>query len=174
MKTLSVRQPYASLICYGVKTVENRTWKTDYRGRLLIHASGGAVSFFDDLSVPQNILDEWDECLKIDDWNCPECASARMPNVYRMGRDFYKFYGLERGDPWPTKQAIRKRGGFCQATAIIGEVTLVDIAKDSTDDFAEPGHFHWILANAKVYEKPIINVVGRLRLWDFNLDSNIV
>ena len=39
MKTLSVRQPWAWLICQGMKTVENRTWRTSYRGRLAIHAS---------------------------------------------------------------------------------------------------------------------------------------
>lgn len=39
MKALSIRQPWASLICRGTKDVENRTWKTKYRGKLLIHAS---------------------------------------------------------------------------------------------------------------------------------------
>lgn len=39
MKTLSIRQPWASLICAGIKDVENRTWKTNHRGKLLIHAS---------------------------------------------------------------------------------------------------------------------------------------
>ncbi len=39
MKCLSVRQPWASLIIRGTKDVENRTWDTDYRGRLAIHAS---------------------------------------------------------------------------------------------------------------------------------------
>lgn len=39
MKTLSIQQPWASLIVAGLKDVENRTWKTDYRGRILIHAS---------------------------------------------------------------------------------------------------------------------------------------
>lgn len=38
MKAISVRQPYAWLIVSGYKTVENRTWRTSYRGRLLIHA----------------------------------------------------------------------------------------------------------------------------------------
>jgi hypothetical protein len=40
MKTLSIRQSYASLICRGIKKVENRSWETKYRGKLLIHASG--------------------------------------------------------------------------------------------------------------------------------------
>jgi ASCH domain len=39
IKILSVRQPWASLIVLGFKDVENRTWRTDYRGPLLIHAS---------------------------------------------------------------------------------------------------------------------------------------
>ena len=37
---LSVRQPWAWAIVAGIKTVENRSWATRYRGRLLIHSSG--------------------------------------------------------------------------------------------------------------------------------------
>jgi hypothetical protein len=36
---LSVRQPWAWLIVNGYKDVENRTWPTKVRGRILIHAS---------------------------------------------------------------------------------------------------------------------------------------
>ncbi len=39
MKALSVRQPWAWLIIHGFKDIENRTWKTNYRGPILIHAS---------------------------------------------------------------------------------------------------------------------------------------
>ena len=39
MKALSVRQPWAHLIVSGNKDVENRTWRTSYRGSLLILAS---------------------------------------------------------------------------------------------------------------------------------------
>lgn len=35
---LSVRQPWAWLIVHGFKDVENRTWRTNFRGRVLIHA----------------------------------------------------------------------------------------------------------------------------------------
>ncbi|MDR0430600.1 MAG: ASCH domain-containing protein [Tannerellaceae bacterium] len=38
MKTLSVRQPFAHIICAGIKDIENRTWRTNFRGRILIHA----------------------------------------------------------------------------------------------------------------------------------------
>ena len=39
MKVISIKQPYASLIAYGIKKYEFRTWKTNYRGEVLIHAS---------------------------------------------------------------------------------------------------------------------------------------
>lgn len=39
MKVLSVRQPWAWLISQGIKSIENRSRATSYRGPLLIHAS---------------------------------------------------------------------------------------------------------------------------------------
>ena len=39
MKALSIMQPWAWLIVNGWKDLENRTWQTNYRGPLLIHAS---------------------------------------------------------------------------------------------------------------------------------------
>ena len=41
MKALTISQPYASLIAYGDKWVENRRWPTKYRGPLAIHAGKG-------------------------------------------------------------------------------------------------------------------------------------
>ena len=39
MKVLSLTEPYASLIKNKVKRIETRSWKTNYRGELFIHAS---------------------------------------------------------------------------------------------------------------------------------------
>ena len=39
MKALSVKQPWASMIAEGCKTIETRTWKTTYRGLLVVVAS---------------------------------------------------------------------------------------------------------------------------------------
>lgn len=52
MIALTVRQPYASLIATGIKTIELRTWATDHRGDLAIHSSarwapGGADLVWD-------------------------------------------------------------------------------------------------------------------------------
>ncbi len=38
-KALSIIQPWASAITYAGKDVENRTWRTNYRGPIAIHAS---------------------------------------------------------------------------------------------------------------------------------------
>jgi hypothetical protein len=35
---LTIRQPWATLIISGGKNIENRTWRTHYRGPILIHA----------------------------------------------------------------------------------------------------------------------------------------
>lgn len=39
MKVISLQEPYATLISKGLKKIETRSWKTNYRGELYIHAS---------------------------------------------------------------------------------------------------------------------------------------
>src|SRR5262249_5833572 len=39
LRILSIRQPWAYLIANGDKDIENRSWRTKYRGLFLIHAS---------------------------------------------------------------------------------------------------------------------------------------
>ncbi len=41
INTLSLLQPWASLVVMGLKKIETRSWRTPYRGPLLIHASLG-------------------------------------------------------------------------------------------------------------------------------------
>lgn len=51
MKALSVIQPWASMIASGYKTIETRTYKTNYRGDLLICASKTENPNFGDLDA---------------------------------------------------------------------------------------------------------------------------
>lgn len=50
MKVITIKQPWATLIAKGLKQYEFRTWKTNYRGDILIHASKSvdkeAMNFF--------------------------------------------------------------------------------------------------------------------------------
>ena len=39
MKVLSIKEPFASLIMNKKKRIETRSWKTNYRGKIYIHAS---------------------------------------------------------------------------------------------------------------------------------------
>ena len=43
MKVLSIKEPYASLIKTGKKQIETRSWKTNYRGEIYIHASSTKI-----------------------------------------------------------------------------------------------------------------------------------
>lgn len=38
-KAISLKQPFANLVCEGQKTIETRTWNTKYRGDLVICSS---------------------------------------------------------------------------------------------------------------------------------------
>lgn len=55
LKALSVRQPWAWLIVNGYKDIENRSWRTHYRGPLLIHAS---------LSMSSMTEEVWEEVVR--------------------------------------------------------------------------------------------------------------
>ena len=44
MKILVVRQPWAWLIVHGYKDIENRSWRTRYRGPLLIQSAASQPS----------------------------------------------------------------------------------------------------------------------------------
>lgn len=41
MKAISLTQPWATLVAIGAKKIETRSWRTDYRGPLAIHAAKG-------------------------------------------------------------------------------------------------------------------------------------
>lgn len=43
LRALSIRQPWAWMIMNIGKDIENRTWKTNFRGRFLVHASKGCT-----------------------------------------------------------------------------------------------------------------------------------
>ena len=38
-KILTIKEPWATMIKEGLKTIETRTWKTKYRGKIFLHAS---------------------------------------------------------------------------------------------------------------------------------------
>src|SRR5690348_7722015 len=43
MKALSLLQPWATLLCAGIKTVETRKFETEYRGEVCVYAGERGV-----------------------------------------------------------------------------------------------------------------------------------
>ena len=73
MKALTLKQPWATLISEGLKEYEFRSWKTSYRGKLLIHAGLGIdkkeANEFNYYYPKSRVvaLVELIDCIKIDD-----------------------------------------------------------------------------------------------------------
>lgn len=76
MKVLTLKQPWATLVSEGIKEYEFRSWKTNYRGKVLIHAGAGIdkkeIERFKDLNLKypsKRIIAEVEieDCLELDD-----------------------------------------------------------------------------------------------------------
>jgi hypothetical protein len=48
LPALSIRQPFAWMIVHGFKDIENRTWRTHFRGPFLIHAASKLDTLYDE------------------------------------------------------------------------------------------------------------------------------
>ena len=80
MKALSLRQPWASLIANGRKTIETRTWRTHYRGPLAIHASARP---YDDLPTGGIIAVAWlYDCRLMEDADEEQACIALYDRAY--------------------------------------------------------------------------------------------
>ena len=61
MKVLTIKQPWATLIIDGYKKYEFRSWKTNYRGKILIHA-GNLHHEYGAIIGEADLID----CIKVD------------------------------------------------------------------------------------------------------------
>lgn len=137
MKTLSIQQPWASLVCAGIKNVENRTWKTaQVPGRILIHASSKKVTKNFYSKIPEE-----------------------MESYIRNDLFFGNLPALEE---LPT-------------SAIIGFVTVTGFEEGEVDSpwSDGPGVIKWKLEDAWMFDEPILNVNGKLNLFEYDgIDEN--
>ena len=137
MKVLSVQQPWASLICAGIKDVENRTWKAaKVPGRILIHASSKKVTrnFF--AGIPEQLVSFINN----------EISFGNLPEL----------------DTLPT-------------SAIVGYVTVTGFEEGEVNSIWSdgPGVIKWKLEDAWMFDEPILNVKGKLNLFDYDeIDEN--
>lgn len=157
LPAISVRQPWAYLICAGLKPIENRTWKLPekYKGqRVLIHA-GMDYSLLK--SHPANIFTK-EQWLKI---NENESSGMEFTAAYWMWHS------------WKQKNPI------FSLSAIIGSVEIVDCVINHPSIWAEKSKmlydglspdrydkiYNWVLRNPVLFDKPILNVKGQLSFF---------
>jgi hypothetical protein len=112
MKALTLYQPWASLLIHGIKTVETRSWRTNYEGWLLIHAGKTFdrdyynwlhskpefSGFLDLLTYPTGVILGQAllvTCLKIAPGNQPN-EFEQMLGDYATGRYQWIFGGIEK------------------------------------------------------------------------------
>ncbi|WP_231489886.1 ASCH domain-containing protein [Pedobacter sp. Leaf170] len=152
MKALTIKQPWASLIAHGIKDIENRSWRTKYRGRIFIHAASKPV-----------------------------------------GNDLETILNYKQYNNIPLDKQLTFNNGIWQNGAIIGEVDIVDCVLNNESIWAEqmaydvcpdtgihilrkgqPYIWNWVLANAVIYEQPILNVKGALSLWNYEKPYQVI
>ena len=151
MKTLSVIQPWASLIAIGAKTIETRSWATNYRGSIAIHASKG---------FPKG---------------CQELVSTLPYTVAFLDA------GIEMEDPcavgYRTIADKLPRGSVLCVANLIG-CEPIDLyfgfgkhrklfEKEEAFGNFTAGRFAWMLAEVKVLPEPV-PAKGSLGLWEWN------
>lgn len=140
-RVLSVRQPWAFLLVSGIKNVENRTWRTDYTGPLLIHA--GKSWDHKGYAIIQKLFPDAAEVIEkhfrpIYGWGCKSCPVGAHADEFG---------------------------------AIVGQVELTGCwppNKPIPSIWAEPDLFHWIIPDAKVFDEPI-PARGYQGLWRYKL-----
>jgi hypothetical protein len=148
MKAITIYQPYASLIAVGAKRYETRSWRTNYRGPVAIHA-GLRLSPWEDYA-DHVFVDKVRAALGIVDFDSlphgAVIAVADLTECWHICNDGDSAF-INRGEPF-------------------GEIQL-EAVKNSEylfGDFSE-GRYAWELTRVKMPPEPV-PCRGRQRLWD--------
>ena len=140
MKTITIKQPWAKLIVDGVKNIENRTWKTKFRGRVLIHAAKAKYeNTFDLLSEAQFSSLSRDQYLEA--YNGLEYSSI-------IGSVEIVDCVVNHPSVWAEKSYHYKSN---------------ESNPDCDDDIII---YNWVLANPIKFPEPI-PAKGKLSFWDY-------
>lgn len=125
MKALTIHQPYAALVVAGIKRIETRPWRTDYRGPLAIHAARTTASMTDGL-----------------------LGSCRC-EAFLHGVDMKGF------EPGPLEAQLGCVLGTVELLDVRpADQVFASLAEQLFGDF-EPGRWAWMLGKAVRFERPM-------------------
>jgi len=148
MKTISIKQPWTSLICSGIKDIENRTWQTKFRGRVLVHAGAKPVS----MSNPNDVFTE-------QQWN----ALSLETKVQLMCKGT-SFKPLSQSAIIGSVEIV---DCVINHPSIWAEKCESPITESNPNPPKDWIIYNWVLANPVLFAKPIYPVSGRLSLWEY-------
>lgn len=139
-KAISIKQPWAYLICAGIKDVENRTWDLPEKykcERVFIHASGKPDE------EPYMLFSD-EQSAAIDSAIMDVCGTYSQ-NSQIIG--YVRFIDCVINHPsiWAEKSEIGQ--------------------DEQANDWIKP-IYNWVIADPVLLDKPILNVKGKLRFWD--------
>jgi hypothetical protein len=105
MKALTIKQPWAWAIIFGGKDIENRTWRTRYRGPLLIHAG---AAYRPEASLPKGVRAPARDKLEFS----ALIGVVELTDVVEKSRSpwFQGKYGFVLAKPRPLKPPVRCSG----------------------------------------------------------------
>lgn len=147
MKALSIKQPWASLIAHGIKDIENRTWKTSFRGRIYIHASA-------------KIVDE----IQFNGKQNAELYEAELWNPDTGFSEALRVTSAIIGEVDIIDCVINHESIWAESSRF--SITPNPLPFGEENDLNKP-IYNWVLANAVLYHEPILNVKGKLSFWNY-------
>jgi activating signal cointegrator 1 len=158
MKAITVYQPWASLIAIEAKQYETRSWKTNYRGMIAIHA---ALKPFDTRSWLDRELHSFAEALKLSDiysfdklpYGCI-VATAELVECYMM------YDNIDNGIYIARTQPIKHEGDYP-----FTEIEKISEREQYFGDWRE-GRYAWEFGNMTQLPKPI-PAKGKQGLWNW-------
>lgn len=153
MKAITILQPWASLIACGAKKIETRSWPTNYRGPIAIHAGKGKKYYGLEHQEPFLTALE-DQILISEDIGGP--VEAEYEDV--------------RSDlPYSAVIAIAELVD-CQEMTMEKIVAWRDIYGKNEVAFGdfEPGRYAWILDNVRPIRP--VSARGQQRIWNWDGD----
>lgn len=107
-------------------------------------------------------------------WKCPQKYIGQRVLIHASGCHGKKFE-INLTDE-QMKQAFpliseKSTSGKWEFGAIIGSVVISDCVQNHPSVWAEKGCWNWVLKDAVLFDKPIMNVKGKLSFWNYNLEK---
>ncbi len=164
-KVITLYQPWATLVVLGIKKFETRSWYTNHRGQILIHAALAHSDIGRALYEGQRVR-LYGHDMGYTDHDLPQLYK-RLPFGCIIG-------SVNIQSVIPTDQ-IRKVGNLASRLQKQqwGQVKKADFDRESLLGDLSPDRFAWELTNPRRFDHPIM-AKGYQRLWNYDLTPEVL